>query len=400
MFPKIEHLDDLLPYIKDNKQIRVMPDALTGHIIVSYMIQDEDTFAGEHEHFEREARGITFHADGRIASRTLHKFFNIGQRDDVQPEALVWQNVTRIMVKRDGSMVTPVLTPTVFNKEDGTTEVLPWPRFKTKKTFTSKEAENANQILAQIPGGTQWVFNLLNAGFTPTFEMTSPKFPIVLIYEKDELTLLHVRENITGRYLSEAEIEALDAPFPLVENVMKDFIGDGLPANLVSWDKLKAYAMVATGVEGVVIQFGQEMIKLKTVWYCELHRSVTFTRWRDVARSVCSDSSDDLKGAFALTGRDIAPIVKVEQAINAKCNLAEAIVRGIVTVGAADGLDAKAMALANKEHPLFGQIMATFRGKTIDWMAWYAKNHLDADWPLEVIPTNSDDVDEVAQEVA
>lgn len=378
MFPKIEHLDDLLPFIKDNAQIRVMPDATTGHTIVSYMIQDEDTFSGEHEHFEREARGITFHPDGRIASRTLHKFFNIGQRDDVQPEKLHWPSVTRIMVKRDGSMVTPVLTGEKQFK------------FKTKKTFTSKEAIAAGDHVGFVPGGVQWIGNMLEAGLTPTFEFTSPKFPIVLVYEKDELTLLHVRENVTGRYLSEQEIRDLEPPFPIVENVMAQFIGEGVPANVVSWNKLKDYAYTATGVEGVVIQFGQEMIKLKTVWYCELHRSVTFTRWRDIARSVVADSSDDLKGAFALTGRDIAPIVKVEQVIKAKCDHAAAVVKSIVESAIAAEATAKDLALAHKGHELFGQIMATFRGRELNWMDWYEKNHLDADWPLEVVVDTPD----------
>lgn len=384
MFPKIEQLADLLPYIEGNKQIRVMPDASTGLIVVSYMIQDEDTFAGEHESYERECRGITFYADGKIASRTLHKFFNVGQRDDVRPEVLKWQDVTRIMVKRDGSMVTPVFV------NDGI-------KFKTKKTFTSKEANQADAIAYATPFGLDWILGVLSIGLTPTFEMTSPRFPIVLVYQKDELTLLHVRENVTGRYLSEDEIKALGVPFPIVENVMSKFTHDCvIPANLVSWDKLKDYAMTATGVEGVVIQFGQEMIKLKTVWYCELHRSVTFTRWRDVARSVCADSSDDLKGAFALTGRDIEPIIKVEKMIGEKISVARSQVGALLAIN--HDLDAKGLALTMKGHPLFGQIMAVFRGKTIDWMAWYEKNHLDADWPLEVIPTNSDDVDEVVHE--
>jgi RNA ligase len=375
-FPHISHLDDLLPFIKDNKQIRVQPDDETGYMVVSYMIQDEDTFCGDHEHFERECRGITFYPDGKIAARTLHKFFNIGQRDDVKPDILRWQDVTRIMVKRDGSMVTPVMMA------DGSV------RMKTKKTFSSKEANVATEILHRTDNNQTelgWVKKLLQDGFTPTFEFTSPKFPIVLAYEKDELTLLHVRENVSGRYLSEAEIVLLEPPFPIVENVLSQFISSGVPANLVSWDKLKEYAHTATGVEGVVIQFGQEMIKLKTGWYCEMHSAVTFTRWRDVARTVCSDSSDDLKGAFALTGRSIEPILEVERKIKLTIDEARTKTLWIVGVGIYDGLDAKGMALKFREHPLFSQIMAAFRDKEIDWMAWYEKNHLESDWGLEVI---------------
>ena len=205
MFPTINHLNDLLPFVEANKQIRVKADEHTGLIVVCYMVQDEDTFAGEHEHFERECRGLTFYPSGKIASRTLHKFFNIGQRDDVLPHNLQWANVTRIMVKRDGSMVTPVLL-------EGGTVIM-----KTKKTFTSKEAIVATELLHAVDNlqaELEWVKTVLRFGYTPTFEFTSPRFPIVLKYVKEELTLLHIRENVSGRYLSEAEIGRLDCPFP------------------------------------------------------------------------------------------------------------------------------------------------------------------------------------------
>lgn len=374
MFPQINHLDDLLPFIEGNAQIRVKDCEVTGFKIVSYMVQDEDTFAGEHEHAERECRGITFYPDGRLAARTLHKFFNIGQRDDVQPHNLRWQNVTRIMVKRDGSMVTPVKLDDQGN----------W-MMKTKKTFTSKEAQEATKLAAETENGVAWIQDVLLAGLTPTFEFTSPKYPIVLVYEKPELTLLHIRNNASGRYLSEEEIRSLNCPFPIVENVMGHFLGDGIPQNLVSWSKLEEYAKTATGVEGVVIQFGQEMVKLKTIWYCELHRSVTFTRWRDIARSVVADQSDDLKAAFALTGRDIAPIVKVEQEIRDAIIEPKAFVEAIVREAQLDNCTAKDLALRMQGHELFGQIMSSFRGKEIDWMQWYERNYLDNEWSLEVV---------------
>lgn len=385
MFPEIRRIEDLMPFVGSNQQIRVKDCELTGSKIVSYMVQDEDTFVGEHEHYERECRGITFDANGTISARTLHKFFNIGQREDVQPQNLIWQNVTRIMEKRDGSMVTPVLAPKVFNLEDGSKTISLWPKFKTKKSFTTKEADLADLVMARLPGGTQWVSKILCRALTPTFEITSPQFPIVLKYEKEELTLLHVRENVSGRYLSEAEILELDSPFPIVKNLIEQFYGDGIPANLVSWEKLKVYAETATGVEGVVIQFGQEMVKLKTVWYCELHRSVTFTRWRDIARSVVADQADDLKGAFALTGRSIEPVVRVERKIKETIEHAQARVWHQVEEGRSKSFSPKDMALALREHPLFGQIMTTFRGKTVNWMEWYDRNHLDQDWGLEVV---------------
>ena len=372
-FPKISHIDDLMPFVGSNQQIRVKDCDVTGHKIVSYMVQDEDTFAGEHEHFERECRGITFSEDGKIAARTLHKFFNVGQREDVQPQVLPWGMVTRIMVKRDGSMVTPVWVKGHLH-------------FKTKKSFATKEAALAQKVCHETKDGVAFCLKMAELGLTPTFEITSPQYPIVLKYDKEELTLLHIRESVSGRYLSEDEIVALGSPFPLVENVMDQFYHDlAVPANLVSWKKLEEFALNATGVEGVVIQFGQDMVKLKTKWYCDLHHAVTFTRWRDIARAVVADQSDDLKGAFALTGRSIEPILKVEEAIKAKNHSARCLVIAIVSDGVSQQRDAKAMALEWKGHELFGQIMRAFRGQEIDWMAWYDKNHLEADWGLEVV---------------
>lgn len=384
-FPTINHLDDLLPQIRGNVQIRVKQEPC-GKTVVCYMLQDEDTFDGLNRGFERECRGITFHENGKVASRTLHKFFNVGEREDTQPQNIQWSKVARIMDKRDGSMITPVLLDTVFNTEDGGTKTIPWPKCKTKKSFDTKEATLADEVIAKTPGGTAWVSGLLHFGYTPTFEITSPKYPIVLTYEKDELTLLHVRENVSGRYLSEAELIALDSPFPIVENIMEQFFGDGLPQRLVSWDKLKVAAETRDKIEGWIIQFENgDMVKLKTAWYCELHHSVTFTRWRDIARTVVADKSDDLKGAFTLTGRSIEPIVFVENKIKDVIAMQQMLVEAAVAVGKAANMDAKAMALNLKGHELFGQIMRTFRGGEINWMEWYEKNRLDGDWSLEVV---------------
>lgn len=373
MFPMIQTLDDLLPFIKDNAQIRVKQED-NGMFVVCYMLQDGDTFSGTSEQMERECRGITFHPDRKIAARTLTKFFNIGEREDTQPHALPWTKVHSIMDKRDGSMVTPVRLPNGSIK------------FKTKKSFDTKEAALADKIAAETNGGPVWIDAVLSMGFTPTFEVTSPKFPIVLKYDKDELTLLHIRENISGRYLTEQELRGLTPPFPIVENLIEQFYGDGVPARLVSWDKLKVAAETREGIEGWIIQFDDgEMVKLKTKWYQELHHHVVFSRWRDVARTVLADQADDLKGHFALVGRSIEPILQVERKITQRIDHAKKVVQSVVQAAQAANFDAKTIAISYRDHPNFGQIMSLFRGKEIDWFAWYEKNWLNEDFSLEII---------------
>lgn len=372
MFPQIKTINDLLPHIERNKQIRVKVES-TGHTVVCYMVQDEDTFSGTDLQYAIECRGITFHPDGKIAARTMEKFFNIGEHDLVQHWALDWSKVTRVMEKRDGSMVTPVGTTAGRFK------------FKTKKSFDTPEAALADSLVHSDPNRVKFVQNLIAAGLTPTFEITSPRFPIVIKYEKDELTLLHIRENVTGRYLTEKEIGFLNPPFPIVKNQIEEFTG----VDFVAWDYLRHAAETREGIEGWVIQFEDgRMVKLKTQWYCDLHHSVTFTRWRDIARTVVADKSDDLKGAFVMTGRDIEPILKVERLIKHRLESVQRLVDAAVRHGREKDMDAKAMALMFKEHSLFGLIMKTFRGSEINWMDWYAKNHLDNDWSLEVVEVN------------
>jgi hypothetical protein len=151
---------------------------------------------------------------------------------------------------------------------------------------------------------------------------------------------------------------------------------------------LEEMALTRTGIEGVIIQADDgQMWKVKTKWYCDLHHSVTFTRWRDVAKVVIADQSDDLKAAFAMTGRSIEPIVKVENHIHHVIAETSYLVEQYVLECRAKNLSVKDVAIMSKGHPYFGQIMTTYRGGEVGWREWYAKRQLDEDWSLEVIPT-------------
>ena len=383
MFPTIKTLSDLTPFIEGNSQFRIDRQA-NGFTVVCYMLKDEDTFGGDNAEFKAECRGITFNPDGTIASRTLHKFSNVGEGADSQPDMIPWNQICRVMDKRDGSMVHPVYI-------DG--EVV----FKTKKSFTSAEAIAATEFLKADPEKYNWVINMMAQGCTPIFEWTSPRFPIVLVYEKDELTLLQIRNNITGEYITlpqHWEVFAEGCPFPIVENIVHqfqvplDFDDQGQVLDYrVDWDALREAAIERVGIEGWIVQaVDGRMWKIKTKWYCDLHHSVTFTRYRDVARSVLLDQSDDLKAAFALTGRSIQPIVEIEKEIFGTIEAAKVAVAATVSFIEEEKMSIKEAALRFREYPLFGQIMRTVRGQNIDWIDWYSKTHLDAAHSLEVIP--------------
>ena len=371
-FPKINHISDLLPFIADNPQFRVQEQD-NGTTIVCYMLQDEDTFRGEHEEWYKECRGITFDtATGAVVSRTLHKFQNIGENDETQPHLIPWDKITRIMDKRDGSMITFV---NVNGKIVG----------KTKKTFTSAEAIAATEFLYKPENerALNWLRVLLRYGWTPTFEWTSPRFPIVLLYDKDELTLLQARNNVTGAYMTPSgmALEAVKCPFPIVENLIEQYMTDGV----VDYEKIREMQLTREGIEGLILQTDTgEMWKAKTKWYCDLHHSVTFTRWRDVARSVLDDQSDDLKAAFAMTGRNITPIVAVEEAIFSEIERVRLLCEEIASDGKAGDRTPKDMAALFLDHENFKEIMRLFRGQEVNWFEWYLKKYIN-NWSLQVI---------------
>lgn len=237
-----------------------------------------------------------------------------------------------------------------------------------------------------------WIRLALHMGLTPTFEWTSPKFPIVLLYEKDELTLLQLRHNESGEYLNIDPYVLsffVKCPFPIVENVIDEFRNE---AGIVDYEKFHALQLTKEGVEGWIVQAGNEMWKVKTKWYCDLHHSVTFTRWRDVARTVLDDKSDDLKAAFAMTGRNIGPIVEVENKIANEIERVRSYCEEMSGNGKLLNRTVKDMALAHKNNEHFKYIMRAFNGQPIDWLEWYLKKHIDT-WSLEVIPTISPNED-------
>lgn len=306
----------------------------------------------------------------RIAK--IEKIEHSSDRYDIQTET---ENFFANDILVHNSMVTPVWV-------DGELT------FKTKKSFTTKEAALALEICRSTSHGHAWCMKMAELDLTPTFEITSPKMPIVLKYDKDELTLLHVRENVSGRYLTEDEINELCCPFPVVQNLMSEFMVDGA----VNWTLMEEAAKTRTGIEGWIIQFENgDMVKLKTQWYCELHRVAVFLRIRDVVEIVLDDKFDDLLGVFAITGRDRETEIarQIQREVLSRVQSIQNAVEAHVDNGKTLERSPKDMALALREHELFGLIMTAFRDKTPDYAGWFKKQYLHT-YPLDVLASMSE----------
>ena len=188
-FPIIRHISDVLPHIEGREEFVVAERE--GYTVINYVVAMADTFnmTGPDDlggAIRRECRGLKFSSDGEIAARPFHKFFNIGEREETQTNTVDLGQAHTIMEKLDGSMIHPTM-------------VNGYIRWMTKMGIT-EVAMQAEEFIAKNTRYKDFAIWCINEGLTPIFEWTSPFNQIVLPHEKENLTLLAVRNYITGEY--------------------------------------------------------------------------------------------------------------------------------------------------------------------------------------------------------
>lgn len=175
-FPTINHIDDVLPAIKDSPEFIVVDK--DDYTVINYVVMNEDTFP-DGDGVRRECRGLIFGKDGKLINRRFHRFFNVNERDETRHEAIDWSKPHMILEKLDGSMVSPC-------------RVGKHVRWMTKMGITDVSME-AEVFVATRPDYTEYASVLLTVGMTPIFEWCSNKNRIVLDYPDDQLILLAIR---------------------------------------------------------------------------------------------------------------------------------------------------------------------------------------------------------------
>lgn len=199
-FPIINTIDDVLPAIVGRDEFIVAER--DGFTVINYMVAFEDTFppikvAGGsakmraerslHNTIRRECRGLIFYPDGRIMSRPFDKWFNVGEREETLAQNIEFNNVSHILVKLDGSMLRPldIHGDIKWGTKMGVTDV-------------AKPVDDFCQRNPQYNEFASWA---MRNGLTPIFEWCSPNNRIVIKYDQESLTLLALRDNVTGKYL-------------------------------------------------------------------------------------------------------------------------------------------------------------------------------------------------------
>lgn len=387
---KITDLSDFRQKVSHKEEIR---DADIGEGCTSfcYMVAAEGTFDNA---WLRECRGIVFNTAGNfVTGRPLHKFFNLNEREETRVENLDWSKVVRVMDKRDGSMIHTVWTMNGL-------------RLKSKKSFDSDVAKAAEDWMHSQPELNVFRFctRMQALNKTAIFEWTAPDARIVLFYPEAELCLLHVRDNVSGEYMSPEDLRKWADEFG-VKLVDEMTLGNLLDLRSVEPSVLSSAEIQnrimdlvkrAEGIEGWIVQFENgDMVKVKTDWYLKRHRAMTFLRERDIAQLVLDEGLDDMKSLLVSEGVDISEILKIEAEVVRQLNEVRSWVDGVI---AKDGkMDRKEFAIqyqkSHNEYGWFGLLMARFSGKEPDYKLWYERNALKEKWglrQLNLVPSVAD----------
>jgi len=231
-----------------------------------------------------EMRGLTFifKEDGSLFNRyvLLEKFFNLNQVPESLYSVVKKYKIKFVNNKEDGSIASFVKLPN--GKIVG----------KSKMGFDNDQADGINRVYKtnkEVKSLVDWA---LNNNIVPIFEYVSPKNRIVLRYPSEELILLRLRDNTTGKHIDIRE--HLDkvgsiriAPFEEIKDL----------------EQLIKLTATQVDKEGSIVTCEDEngrdfFFKIKATWYCERHGLLTEDLYREhiIIGYILDDKIDDILG--------------------------------------------------------------------------------------------------------
>jgi len=293
-----------------------------------------------------ELRGITFveQEDGTWQHYLmLHKFFNLNQTEGYMEQDVAEKEILSVAVKEDGSMISFV---PIGDKVCA----------KTKFTFQSEQAVEAQKIYESDPEIKKLVDYCLNAGIAPIFEYVAPDNRIVVLYPRKELKFIQARDNATGRYLDiyGKDFEKFNVPkAPKCNKTFQELIDE---------------KSAVTGMEGWVVTYSDQMVKYKTDWYFSMHRIVSPDSFSAKPHLMveCSinEKIDDVLGMLGEEFTEIREkIMHVDRVTAHYVNHCSKMIMD--TLEEKDNLTRKEFAIKYKEHPMFGIMMRFFNNETL-----------------------------------
>lgn len=229
-----------------------------------------------------ECRGHTFLMDGDTALALVSlppaKFFNAYENPFVMD--LDFSKSLIYMDKMDGSLISSVRD--ALSREGF--------RLKSKTSFTSSQAKDAEGWLNAHPSLIQFIFDQTVLNRTVNMEWIAPNNRIVIGYAEPKLVILNVRDNKTGETFYPYD-------FWHIESIRK-YLVMYLTNLEVQYSYEEILAM--TGIEGFVVLFDDGRVcKVKTEAYCVLHKTKdSINNPKALFQACLYETSDDLRSLF------------------------------------------------------------------------------------------------------
>lgn len=300
-----------------------------------------------------EIRGLTFvfNKDGSLFNRyvLLEKFFNLNQVPETLYSVVKNYKIKFISNKEDGSIASFIKLPN--GKVIG----------RSKMGFDNDQADGINRVYKTNKDIKSFVDWCLSNDIIAVFEYVSSFNRIVLKYSEEELILLRLRDNKTGKHIDIREhLDKIGsiriAPF---EDEIKDL------------DNLIELTAIQVDKEGSIVtcedEFGRDFFfKIKTPWYMSLHGLLTSDIYNEhiIISSILDDKIDDILGQIpeeeVETHQRINKIIEVvKKSISDKIHDLDLSYQVFVDMGE----DRKEYALKYRgKEPNFGYVMAMAKG--------------------------------------
>ena len=245
-----------------------------------------------------EVRGILYNPDGSLKARAMHKFFNLNEFEAVSFENLKHLALIDAREKIDGSLVW------FFPHKEGF-------KAKTRKGFDNLQSKRADKLLSESDGLKALVGDIWQKGLVAFFEYTSPDNQVVVPYEEEKLTLLQIRDNLSGEYLLPEEVNYIAKQYGV--EVAKRYPFDSLKE---VWEFVKKND-TATG-EGFVVRLeGDTFIKLKYPSYLKAHKVLSNLSEKRLREMIIKGEDDDLRPLIYAFGKD-SPKTKFYEEVREK----------------------------------------------------------------------------------
>lgn len=313
-----------------------------------------------------EARGSMWEirSDGsliRCACRTMDKFFNAYENPFVMfPKDVPSTEIELAMDKLDGSVIS------TFMDNDGVLRV------KSNGSLHSEHAYNSTKMIQDDTALYHALCAADYSQYTVTLEYTSPEYRIVLPYQKEELTVLSLRNRSTGELL---DADKLKKRFPVLYNksVFAKYgkIDKTFPMRETLKESIEAVRSMQD-IEGFVVRLKDgTMFKVKTDWYCALHFTKDSINVDSrLYEAVLQGGSDDLKQLFSTDNYCLEKIEKMENLIFMCYNKLQADVESFVQANKHLGRKEFALAVTSTLPNVLnrqGLAFALYNGKPVDY---------------------------------